>query len=63
VGKEESYKPGIPLLSNTHIALELNADKGTLDFFIEGKQIPHRVKDIPKDVYFGVCYLFYFIYT
>jgi hypothetical protein len=44
---------GIPF--NTRVGLEVDAEAGTLDFFINGEQIPHRVTGVPKDVYFGVC--------
>jgi hypothetical protein len=40
---------------NTRVALEVDAESGTLDFFINGEQIPHLVTGVPKDVYFGVC--------
>jgi hypothetical protein len=47
---------GVPLSSNTFAALEVDAGAGTLHFFINGEQTPHRVTGVPNDVYFGVWY-------
>jgi hypothetical protein len=47
---------GVPLPSNTLVALEVDAGAGTLHFFINNKQIPYRVTGVPSDVYFGVWY-------
>jgi hypothetical protein len=54
VGKSSWCDTGVPLPSNTLVALEMDAGAGTLHFFINGKQIPRRVTGVPNDVYFGV---------
>jgi hypothetical protein len=55
IGKDEGYPTGIPIRSNTRVALEIDTQTGTLSFFIGGEQIACVVKGVPKDVYFGVC--------
>jgi hypothetical protein len=44
----------VPVPSNTLVALEMNAETGTLHFFINGKQVPFLGTGVPNDVYFGV---------
>jgi hypothetical protein len=54
VGKSFWCGTDVLLYSNTLVALEVDAEAGTLHFFINGKQIPCRVTGVPNDVYFGV---------
>jgi hypothetical protein len=54
VGKSKWCETGVPVPSNTLVALEVDAGAGTLHFFINGKQIPYGVTGVPNDVYFGV---------
>lgn len=55
VGKDQSTSTYIPVPTKTKIGLEVNANKHTLDFFINDKQIPFHVINVPNDVYFGIC--------
>jgi hypothetical protein len=54
MGKSNYQSTGVPLPCGTRVALEVDAEAGTLDFFVGGEQIPHRVTCVPRDVYFGV---------
>jgi hypothetical protein len=54
VGKNEESLTGIGIPTHSRVCLEVNAHKGTLDYFINDKHIKDRVVNVPKDVYFGV---------
>jgi hypothetical protein len=57
MGKSDYFSTGVPLPSGTRVALEVDAEAGTLDFFVNDKQIPRRVTRVPRDVYFGVWWV------
>jgi hypothetical protein len=58
------YKPstGIGIPTHTRVCLEVNTHMGTLDYFINDKHIKDRVVNVPKDVYFGVCYFICYLF-
>jgi hypothetical protein len=54
VGEDDKPYTDIGIPTHTRDSLEMNTHTGTLDYFINDKDIKDRVVKVPKDVYFGV---------
>jgi hypothetical protein len=62
VGKYSKPVTDIGIPTHSRVCLEVNTHTGTLDYFINDNHFKGRVVNVPKDVYFGVCYFICYIF-